>query len=110
MKKEKKYTDEQNEKDLTNEVRLVISEINAKRSKITATGKELKRSPFGTLKERGLMTADFLMQEFERIQNKQSSLPSGERKVISEIVMAAFGRLMTKRAIIEESNKKEEEK
>lgn len=109
MKKEKKYTDEQNEKDLTNEVRLVISEINAKRSKITATGKELKRSPFGTLKERGLMTADFLMQEFERIQNKQSSLPSCERKIISEIVMNAFSRLMLKRAQIE-GNEKEDKK
>ena len=110
MKEKEKYTDEQNEKDLTKEVRLVISEINAKRSKITAAGKELKRSPFGNLKERGLMEAEFLIEEFDRIQNKQSSLPSGERKVISEIVMVAFSRLMAKRAQDEEQNSKEEEK
>lgn len=100
----KEFTDEQNEKDLAKEVGLVISEINNKRLAVTSKGHELKRSPYGTLQEKGMMKADFLMREFEKIENKQSSLSSGERKVISEIVMTAFVRLMAKR---ESKNKKQ---
>lgn len=101
---EKKKSDEQNEKDLAAEVSLVISEIDHKRMAITMGGHQLKRSPYGTLKEKGMMNAKSIMQEFNKIQNKQSSLPSGERKCVSEIVMSAFGRLMVKRA-----NKKQKE-
>lgn len=100
----KEFTDEQNEKDLAKEVGLVISEIDNKRLAVTSEGHELKRSPYGTLQEKGMMKADFLMREFEKIENKQSSLSSGERKIISEIVMTAFVRLMAKR---ESKNKKQ---
>ena len=109
MKKEEKYTDEQNEKDLAKQVSAVIREIDGKRKKVTAGGNMLKSSPYGNLKQKGLMNADFLLSEFEKIQNKQSSLSSGERKEIEQIVMEGFSRLMVKREK-EEANKKKEEK
>ena len=98
--------DEQNEKELAIEVGKVIAEIDRKRKIVTLDGHQLKRNPYGTLHEKGMMKTDFVMQEFNKIQNKQSSLPSGERKVISEIVMCAFFRLMVKREKQEQENGK----
>ena len=91
---QKKYSDEQNERDLKLEVALVIKEIKDKRK---LAGGNLKRSPYTSLEERKLMNADFLMEEFNRIQEKKSKLPSGERRTIEQIVMYSFSRLMAKR-------------
>ncbi|MBR1526875.1 MAG: hypothetical protein IJ640_09505 [Prevotella sp.] len=96
--------EEQNELELAVEVGNVIAEIDRKREAVTLDGSQLKRNPYGTLQEKGMMKTDFVMQEFNKIQNKQSSLPSGERKVISEIVMCAFSRLMVKRSKQEQEN------
>lgn len=98
--------DERNEKELAIEVGKVIAEIDRKREVVTLDGSRLKRNPYGTLQEKGMMKTDFVMQEFNKIQNKQSNLPSGERKVISEIVMCAFSRLMVKMSKQEKENGK----
>ena len=50
----------------------------------------LKRNPYQTLKEKGLMNPDFILSEFDKIQAKASSLSSGERDVISKIMMMAL--------------------
>lgn len=66
----------------------------------------LKRNPYQTLKEKGLMNPDFVISEFDKIQAKASNLSSGERDVISKIMMMALHNAAVKE--YEKLNKSED--
>lgn len=72
----------------TEEVKLQITEIieEAKKSRevarLASKSGELKRNPFQSLDEKGMLNADSLVSEFDVIQAKKSTLSSGERQVI----------------------------
>ena len=73
------------------EVKEVIESVEKSRMVAEAGSKHgLKRNPYQTLKEKGLMNPDFILSEFDKIQAKASSLSSGERDVISKIMMMAL--------------------
>ena len=68
------------------EVKEVIESVEKSRMVAEAGSKHgLKRNPYQTLKEKGLMNPDFILSEFDKIQAKASNLSSGERDVISKI-------------------------
>ena len=73
------------------EVKEVIENVEKSR-KVAELGSKygLKRNPYQTLNEKGLMNPDFIMSEFDKIQVKASNLSSGERDVISKIMMMAL--------------------
>lgn len=73
------------------EVKEVIESVEKSRMLAEAGSKHgLKRNPYQTLKEKGLMNPDFILSEFDKIQAKASTLSSGERDVISKIMMMAL--------------------
>ena len=73
------------------EVKEVIESVEKSRMVAEAGSKHgLKRNPYQTLKEKGLMNPDFILSEFDKIQAKASNLSSGERDVISKIMMMAL--------------------
>ncbi len=70
----------------------------------------LKRNPYQTLKEKGMMNPDFIMSEFDKIQAKASTLSSGERDVIKKIMfMALHNAAVEAYKEINENEKKESE-
>lgn len=89
------------------EVQEVIN--NVEKARMVAEGgakNGLKRNPYQTLKERGLMNPDFILSEFDKIQAKASTLSSGERDVISKIMMMALHNAAVKE--YEKLNKSED--
>ena len=58
---------------------------------------QLKASPTFTLIQEGKFTADFLQAEFERIANKESTLPSSQREVVKVIIFNAAKRTVIMR-------------
>lgn len=72
----------------------VIKEVQKSRDVAREASKNgLKRNPFETLEERGLMNADYIIDEFDKIQAKASSHPSGEREVINKIMLMALHKV-----------------
>lgn len=91
------------------EVKEVIENVEKSR-KVAELGSKygLKRNPYQTLKEKGLMNPDFILSEFDKIQAKASNLSSGERDVISKIMMMALHNTAVKAyKEINENEKKE---
>lgn len=89
------------------EVKEVIESVEKSRMVAEAGSKHgLKRNPYQTLKEKGLMNPDFILSEFDKIQAKASSLSSGERDVISKIMMMALHNAAVKE--YEKINKSED--
>ena len=88
----------------TEEVKAQIAEViaNAKenREKVRLASKsgELKRNPFVNLDEKGILNPDALVKEWDLIQAKKSSLSSGERQVIQQIVWMALRKAALKKA------------
>lgn len=88
----------------TEEVKLQITEIieEAKKSReaarLVSKSGELKRNPFQSLDEKGMLNADSLVSEFDVIQAKKSTLSSGERQVIQQIVWMALRKAALKKA------------
>lgn len=88
----------------TEEVKLQITEIieEAKKSReaarLASKSGELKRNPFQSLDEKGMLNADSLVSEFDVIQAKKSTLSSGERQVIQQIVWMALRKAALKKA------------
>ena len=93
------------------EVKEVIESVEKSRMVAEAGSKHgLKRNPYQTLKEKGLMNPDFILSEFDKIQAKASNLSSGERDVISKIMMMALHNAAVKEyEKINENEKKESE-
>ena len=88
----------------TEEAKLQITEIieEAKKSReaarLASKSGELKRNPFQSLDEKGMLNADRLASEFDVIQAKKSTLSSGERQVIQQIVWMALRKAALKKA------------
>ena len=86
------------------EVKAQIAEViaNAKenREKVRLASKsgELKRNPFVNLDEKGILNPDAIVKEWDLIQAKKSSLSSGERQVIQQIVWMALRKAALKKA------------
>lgn len=89
----------------TEEVKLQITEIieEAKKSReaarLASNSGELKRNPFQSLDEKGMLNADSLASELDVIQAKKSTLSSGERQVIQQIVWMALRKAFLKKAL-----------
>lgn len=89
------------------EIKEVIESVEKSREVAEAGSKYgLKRNPYQTLKEKGLMNPDFIISEFDKIQAKASNLSSGERDVISKIMMMALHNAAVKE--YEKINKSED--
>ena len=89
------------------EIKEVIESVEKSREVAEAGSKYgLKRNPYQTLKEKGLMNPDFIISEFDEIQAKASNLSSGERDVISKIMMMALHNAAVKE--YEKINKSED--
>lgn len=88
----------------TEEVKAQIAEViaNAKenREKVRLASKsgKLKRNPFVNLDEKGILNPDAIVKEWDLIQAKKSSLSSGERQVIQQIVWMALRKAALKKA------------
>ncbi|MBO4551083.1 MAG: hypothetical protein J5733_10165, partial [Bacteroidaceae bacterium] len=88
----------------TEEVKLQITEIieEAKKSReaarLASKSGELKHNPFQSLDEKGMLNAERLASEFDVIQAKKSTLSSGERQVIQQIVWMALRKAALKKA------------
>lgn len=100
---EKKHNDEQklSAEEVKAEIVEVISEVKENREKVRLASKsgELKRTPFVNLDEKGILYPDALIKEWDLIQAKESSLSSGERTVVQQIVWIAFKKAAIKKAI-----------
>ena len=89
------------------EIKEVIESVEKSRKEAEMLSKHgLKRNPYQTLKEKGLMNPDFVISEFDKIQAKASNLSSGERDVISKIMMMALHNAAVKE--YEKINKSED--
>lgn len=101
MKKEENKQGEE-QKLTTEEVKLaiseVISEVRKKQKEVTEAGGELKRSHFVNLDEKGFLTPDNIVREWDAIQEKKSSLCSNQRGCVQMIVYDALRRAAVKRA------------
>lgn len=94
-------------------VKEVIEEVKRSRNVADAAAKNgLKRNPFQSLEEKGLMNADYIISEFDKIQVKKSSHPSGERDVITKIMNMALYKVDTAKydEIENEAKQKAEER
>lgn len=86
------------------EVKAQIAEViaNAKESRekvrLASKSGELKRNPFVNLDEKGILNPDAIVKEWDLIQAKKSSLSSGERQVIQQIVWMALRKAALKKA------------
>ena len=79
------------QQELKASIKTVIQREKRIRKIATQGGKyKLKRSPFQSLDEKGLLTPDFIASEFALIQQKKSSLSAGERSVINQIAYLAI--------------------
>lgn len=58
----------------------------------------MKRNPFVNLDEKGILNPDAIVKEWDLIQAKKSSLSSGERNTVKQIVMIAFRNAAIKKA------------
>jgi hypothetical protein len=54
----------------------------------------LKRTPFGNLLDSGRLNSDYMIDEAANIQAKTSTLPAGERRVITSFINAAALRAL----------------
>ena len=88
----------------TEEVKAQIAEViaNAKENReevrLASKSGELKRNPFVNLDEKGILNPDAIVKEWDLIQAKKSSLSSGERQVIQQIVWMALRKAALKKA------------
>ena len=87
----------------------IVKGIRANREKVrkASNGGELKRNPFQYLDERGMLTADNIVNEFNLIQAKKSRLSSNERDVIQRIVWMALRKAAILKA--NETNENDEQ-
>lgn len=97
---ENKATNELTSEEVKLQINEVLDEIKKKREEIRLASKsgELKRSPFMSLDEKGMLNADSLVSEYDIIQAKKSSLSSGERQLVQQIVWAGLRKAAIKKA------------
>lgn len=99
---DKKQNDEQ--KLTTDEVKMQIAEVisevkdNREKVRLASNGGELKRNAFVNLEEKGILTPDNIVREWDAIQARKSSLSSNQRKVVQQIVYMALQKAAIKKA------------
>lgn len=98
--KKQNYEQKLSTEEVKAEIAEVISEVKENREKVRLASKsgELKRNPFVNLDEKGILNPDALVKEWDLIQAKKSSLSSGERTVVQQIVWMAFKKAAIKKA------------
>ena len=64
----------------------------------------LRSTPYLSLQRRGLITVDYLIAEFDRIQERTTRHSSAERKCIVNLVLTAVHNAAVKQAKQQESN------
>lgn len=62
------------------------------------TGARLRRTPFDSLDEKGILTPERLTLEWDAIQRRQSDLPSSERRAVTDIITRAMRRVLVRKA------------
>ncbi len=88
----------------TEEVKAQIAEViaNAKENRenvrLASKSGELKRNPFVNLDEKGILNPDALVKEWDLIQAKKSSLSSGDRNTVQQIIRIACRNAAIKKA------------
>nr|CAI9750696.1 hypothetical protein GPVRGNEL_GPVRGNEL_CDS_0047 [Caudoviricetes sp.] len=89
--KKQNYEQKLSTEEVKAEIAEVISEVKENREKVRLASKsgELKRNPFVNLDEKGILNPAALVKEWDLIQAKKSSLSSGERTVVQQIVWMA---------------------
>lgn len=70
-----------------------------------APGYRRRRSGYDQLDEKGLLTVDFIFKEYPLILNKQSVLPSSQRRTIQSIGDEAIALYLAERRRMEEQKK-----
>ena len=97
---ENKTTNELTSEEVKLQINEVLDEIKKRRDEVRLASKsgELKRSPFMSLDEKGMLNADSLVSEYDVIQAKKSILSSGERQVVQQIVWAGLRKAAIKKA------------
>lgn len=83
--------------------------LEAARARVSAERREeirLKSTPYLSLRRRGLITVDYLIEEFDRIQDRTSRHSSNERRCIINLVMTAIHNAAVKQAKEQEDNEK----
>lgn len=98
-------------KELASQIKVVVKEEKKTRDLVTHGSKyKLKRSPFQSLDEKGMLEPNFIVKEFGLIQQKKSSLSAGERSVINQIVFMAMQLAAEKKMQKKETSEKEKGK
>lgn len=75
--------------------------LDAARARVSAERRgeiRLKSTPYLSLQRRGLITVDYLITEFDRIQDRTTRHSSAERKCITNLVMTAVHNAAVKQA------------
>lgn len=85
---------------LESEINKLLARVSAKRAEL---GK-VKSNPLLKLIDSGRMTKEYVLTEMPKLQNKTSTLPSGERAVLRDIIATAI-----RRTAIETAQKESEE-
>lgn len=64
------------------------------RAKAINSGTRLKNSPFARLENKGLMTPDKVLQEYDLMTEKKSKLKKTERDMVDSVIWYTFMRVM----------------
>lgn len=83
------------EEDVRTELTQMIDEINNAIVRAGGLGK-LKSSPVIRLKRAGNLNVNYLMDEYKRVMDKTSKLPSAMRQVVKDLMTQAQQRLAFK--------------
>ena len=76
-----------------------LDEMREARSKGCAVGKRYRRTPYDSLGEKGLLTPDALVREYDLIADNKSRLSAAERDWVWRLCTAAMFAASTSRAI-----------
>lgn len=109
MKEEKKQDDGLTMEEAKSAIREVIRKIRRIRREtvMTSDGCTLKRDPFTNLDEKGILTPDNIVKEFNNIQAKASKLSSSERKFVQQIFWVALRKAADLKTMQLEAQKQE---
>lgn len=77
---------------LGQEIRSVISRVDKARKELNG---KAKRNSLLNLIDSGRLTKEYVLKEMSKLQSKTSTLPSGERAVLSDIIGTAVRRTAT---------------
>lgn len=86
-------------KELLDELGAVIEKFRTERSLMTKSlrkGERMRRTPFDTLEEMGLATAEPMLEEYARISDKKSTLSAAPRRMVALFVEQAVRMIIAR--------------